>query len=262
MNKTAIIKGTKQFGRLIERKSPAILIFLGISGMCTTVVMACKATPLAIDILDELEEERREREEQLSKSRQVFEEFKCVAPVYIPSAILGALSIGCIIGSYSISTKRIGALAAAYQISENTLKEYQRKVIETVGEKKELRIRDEIAKDRIEANPPVDNEIILTNNGEMLCYDKVSGRYFYSSVDAIRKAESILNRRLISEMYVSLNDFYDEIDIPHNKIGDEVGWNIDDLIEFFFSSQLTKSNVPCLVIDYGIGPRYDFRDLK
>lgn len=261
MNKAMLLKDIQSINNQISKHSPAILIFLGITGMASTVVMACKATPKAKEKLEEAHDEQEENEEEYSKPAQIAKDVITVAPIYAPSIIMGGISIACVIGSYSISSKRLAALATAYSISERTLHEYQKKVIETIGEKKEENIRTEIAKDRIQSDPPSNHEIIITDHGNMLCYDSISGRYFNSSINAIRKAESILNKRLISEMYVSLNDFYDEIDIPQNKIGNEIGWNVDHLINFSFSSILAENDVPCLVVDYDISPRYDFRHL-
>ena len=44
----------------------------------------------------------------------------------------------------------------------------------------------------------------------------------------LRKTEVRINRRLLSEMFVSLNELYDELDLPHCGIGDDIGWNIDE----------------------------------
>ena len=261
MNKNTIVKDIQMLNTELSKRSPAILIFLGITGMVSTVVMACKATPKARDILDELHEQQEEMEEENTKPVQIAKDIKAVAPLYVPSILMGSMSIACIIGSYSITNKRMAALATAYSISERTLHEYQKKVIETIGEKKEERIRDEIAKDHVRDNPPSSNEIILTDGGDMLCYDSVFGRYFKSNINTIRRAESVLNRRLISEMYVSLNDYFDEVGLPPTRMGNELGWNVDHLIGFTFSSILTENDQTCLVVDYDICPRYDFRNL-
>lgn len=96
-----------------------------------------------------------------------------------------------------------------------------------------------------------------------LCYDAVSGRYFKGDIEKIKKAECELNRQMRDEMYISLNDFYYEIGLDNIKLGDELGWNIDDgYIDLSFSSQLASDGTPCLVIDYTIAPRYDFRNLR
>lgn len=261
MNKSNFLTDIRKINNEISRNSPAILIFLGITGMTTTVIMACKATPKAHNILEELHERQEELEEANSKPMQVLKDIKEVTPVYLPSVIMGGVSIACILGSYSITNKRTAALATAYSISERTIREYQEKVVETIGERKEEKIRDSIARDRVKNDNLDNHEVIVTGNGEMLCYDSSFGRYFTSSIEKLRKAESILNHRLISEMYISLNDFYDEIELPHVGSGDDLGWNVDELIELYFSSVLLDDDRTCLVVDYGIAPRYDYRTL-
>lgn len=139
------------------------------------------------------------------------------------------------------------------------MREYQAKVIEAIGEKKEQGIRDSIDKDKVDKNPTKNSEIIITQKGNTLCFDPLSGRYFQSDIDIIRRAEIEMNRRLIHEMYVSLNDFYYEIGLKGTKIGSELGWNIDrGYVELNFSSQLTDDGRPCLVINYNLSPRSDF----
>ena len=261
MSKAAFVSNLRKINNEVSKNSPAILVVLGLAGMATTVVMACKATPKAKDILDDLHEQQAELEEEVSKPKQAFIEAKAVTPVYLPAILMGGLSTACILGSYSISVKRTAALATAYDISQRTLRTYQEKVIETIGEKKEEKIRDEIAKDKVQNNPPIQEEVINTGTGDMLCLDSLTGRYFRSNIDNIRKAESLLNRRLYTEMWVSLNEFYDELSLPHCGVGDDIGWNVDCGIDFSFSSQLTQENQPCLVVEYDISPRYDYRNL-
>ena len=102
--------------------------------------------------------------------------------------------------------------------------------------------------------------MIITERGNTLCYDAVSGRYFKSDIDKLKKAANELNRQMRDEMYISLNDFYYEIGLNPVSIGDELGWNIDQgYIDLSFSSQLADDGTPCLVIEYHIAPRYDFR---
>lgn len=261
MNKASLSKEIRKVNYTISKHSPAILTIIGVAGMVTTVVMACNAAPKAKELLEERRQQIAEYEEEETRVEQISNDVRTVAPVYFPVFVMGTLTLACFISSYKITAKRAAALATAYHISERTLREYQDKVIETIGEKKEEKIRDEIAKDRIAKNPPSNNPIILTNKGDTLCYDSLSGRYFRMNIDKIRKAETILNRRLLNEMFVSLNDFYYEIDIPAIELGDDIGWNVDNEIAFRFSSQLTEDDEPCLVIEYHTAPRYDYRKL-
>ena len=254
-NLTQLAQSTKA---VLSKHSPEILMGIGIAGMVTTTIMAVKATPKALDILAELKE--KHEEESADKKTIGKDILVNVAPVYIPSALIGALSITCLIGASSVNARRRAALATAYTLSEQALKEYQEKVIETIGEKKEQAVRDSIDKDKIEKNPVTSTEVIITEKGNTLCYDAISGRYFKSDIEKLRKIVNELNRDMISDMYVSLNDFYSEVGLPSTPMGDDLGWNIDrGFIDLRFSSQLAEDETPCLVVGYYVEPKYNYR---
>jgi hypothetical protein len=251
MNKPNLSKIAKGIRMSINKHSPEILMGIGIAGMVTTTVMAVRATPKALILIGD-----KKAENDVDKLTPV-ETIKTTWTCYIPAAITGCLSIICLIGASSVNARRNAAIATAYTLSESALKEYQEKVIETIGEKKEQTVRDAIAKDRIEQDPVTSKEVIITEKGNTLCYDSISGRYFKSDIDKIKKAENELNRRMRDEMYISLNEFYCEIGLNPTSIGDDLGWNIDNgYIELSFSSQLADEGTPCLVIDYQVAPRW------
>ena len=190
------------------------------------------------------------------------EAVKAAWKCYIPAAVTATASTACLIGASAVNNKRNAVLATAYSLSENALKTYREKVVETVGEKKEQEIRDAVAKEQLQKNPIVNKEVIITAKGETLCFDTISGRYFKCDIEQIRRTEAELNRELNSCMYVSLNEFYYKIGLRPTKLGDDLGWNVDNgPITFSFSSQLSEDDTPCLVIDYDIAPRYDYRNL-
>lgn len=254
--------------------TPEILTGIGIGGMLTTVILAVRATPSALKLIEEEKERQNEAilEEADEKGYETVQEITKLKPVevvktcwkcYIPAAVVGGVSTACLIGANSVHTKRHTALAAAYSISETALKEYQEKVVETIGEKKEQAVRDAIAKDKIEKNPVVNHEIVFTGKGNTLFFDVTSGRYFMSDIDAVKKAVNELNRNMRDEMYVSLNEFYYEIGLDHISIGDELGWNIDTgYIEPEFSAQLAPDETPCVVISHSVPPKYGYTRLR
>lgn len=256
MSKLNLSKFAKCAKLTIAKHSPEILMGIGIAGMITTTVLAVKATPKALKLMEE--ERNRQEVDKLKPVEVVKVTWKC----YIPAVATCALSTACIIGSNTIHTRRTAALAAAYKLSETALTEYQNKVVETIGEKKEEAIRDSIAKDKIANDPVSTKEIIITGTGTTLCYDVISGRYFESDIDKIKRAENNLNKRLMNEMYLSLNEFFDEIGLRPTSLGNELGWNLDDgLLDFHFSSQLSEDGRPCLVVDYHVAPRYNYQKL-
>ncbi len=238
----------------IRKHSPEILTGIGIGGMITSVIFAVRATPKALVLLEEKKKEAHT--DKLKRTEVIKTAWKC----YIPSIAIGAVSIGCIVGGSAVSTKRNAALAAAYSISESALKLYQEKVIETIGEKEEQKVRDAIAKEHIDKHPVVSKEVIITEKGNTLCYDTLSGRYFKSDIETIRKAEIEINRKIMNTMYVSLNEFYYEIGLTGTKIGDELGWGMYNtgILKLSFSSQLASDDTPCLVLDYEKLPVYEY----
>ena len=250
-NLATIVASTRQF---VSKRSPEILTGIGIAGMISTAVLAVKATPKAIELIEE-----KKREEWLDKLSPV-EIVKVAWKPYIPAIVTCVTSTACLIGASSVSAKRNAALATAYKLSETALTEYREKVIETIGEKKERTVRDKVAEERVKKNPVSKNEVIITGNGKTLCFDPISGRYFMCSIETIKRAENTLNKQMLHDIsgYVSLNEFYDEIGLDHTSVGDDLGWNTDQIIDIDFSSQLNDNGEPSVVLDYLVAPKYDF----
>lgn len=241
----------------LAKHSPAILTALGITGMIGTTVLAVKSTPKALDLIENKKEELNKNE--LTLLETVKATWKC----YVPAAITCVTSTACLIGASSVHTKRNAALATAYKLSESAFIEYRDKVVETIGEKKEQSVRDAIAKDHVEKNPVTNNEVIITDRGYTLCYDELSGRYFYSDIEKIKKAANELNRQMLNDMYVSLNELYYELGLEGTKLGEQMGWNVDrGLIDLKFSATVSADDRPCIVLDYRVPPMYDYQNMR
>ena len=255
MGRTNMAKFFKSTQKVLSDHSPEILTGLGIAGMVTTTVLAVRATPKALRLIEE--EKKAKNLDKLTPVDTVKATWKC----YIPAAVTGTTSIICLIGASSVSLKRNAALATAYKLSETALTEYRAKVVETIGEKKEQTVRDKVSKEKIDKKPVSKSEVIITEKGNTLCFDPMSGRYFKSDIERIKRAENELNKKMLHDMfgYVSLNDLYDELDLDHTEVGDTLGWNVSkELIEINFSSQIADDGTPCIVIDYFTVPYYGY----
>ena len=224
-------KTFRKLGKKIDKYSPEILIGCGLVGFVTTVILVAHEAPIAKERLDDLHRELGESDEEITKAGVIFKETKAVLPVYAPAIVSGAVSCGCILGSYHISSKRTAALATAYELANSSLLEYQQKVVEKLGEKKEAEIRHEMHEDELKKDPPekVNNEVVYTDG--MTTFKDFAGRYFRSNVDKVRRAEKVISERLYTEMYVPLNDFYWELDIGPTAIGDYLYFSVDNGIE-------------------------------
>lgn len=273
MNKTDVTNFFKTIKKGVTKHSPEILTGIGVAGMISTVIFAVKATPKAMDLIEE-ERKRKLHEATVEEAREWSEDggiplkplevVKVAWKPYVPAIISGVASAACIIGANSVHAKRNAALATAYQLSTKALTDYREKVVETIGEKKEIAVRDKVAKKQIEDSPKNDAQVIITGKGNTLVYDVHSDRYFRSDIDKIRTAVLNLNERMIngSEMYISLNEFYDEIGLKHTSDGEKVGWRIDKgRIDIRYSAQLTDDNEPCIVLDHLMPPEYGFNDM-
>lgn len=255
MNKFNFKRAAKGVGMSLSKHSPEILTGIGIAGMITTTVLAVKATPKVLDLIEQKKEEL-----EVDKLTPVEVVKTCWKP-YTPAAVTCVFSAACLIGANSVNAKRNAALATAYKISETALTEYREKVLETVGEEQEQVIRDKVAKKQVEDNPTSTREIIISNGGTLI-YDPLCDRYFRSDIERVNKAVNELNKQMIHDMfgYVSVNDFYDELGLDHvaDAIGEGLGWNVNELIDIDFSAQITDKGEPCVVLNYRVAPRYDF----
>lgn len=235
----------------VSDKSPEILIGLGLAGMLTSTVMAVKATPKALQII---EEEENYNNCELTKLEKAKLTWKC----YAPAAIGYCASAACIIGANSVHAKRNAVLAGAYKISESALLEYRDKVKEVLGEEEEGNIRASIAKDRVRKDEQRDS-IVVTGKGDVLCYDMYSGRYFKSDMDVIKKITNDMNYKLMNNNMLSLNEFYYEMGLDPVVTGDDFGWNVDDgLIQIYFTSTITESGELCLTFHFDNLPKIHF----
>ena len=238
----------KTITRGLSKNSHIILTSIAVSGVATTVVFAIKGTPKACRIIEQYKDYEKK---DPTKIEVVKRTWKC----YIPALLMGGVTIACIVGANSINLRRNAALAGLYSLAQTTLKEYQEKVIETIGENKERKVRDEVDKDRILSNPPA-TDVIFSGTGDVLCYDSITGRYFNSEIEKVRRIVNELNRELMTEMFIPLNEFYIDLGLKPTKIGDDIGFNIDNgLLDVNFSSQLTEEGRPCLVLNYNVYSR-------
>lgn len=261
MNKQNMAALFKDIRSAVSKHSPEILTGLGIAGMITTTILAVRATPKALELIDDKKEELDlHPREKLPLIDTVKATWKC----YIPAAITGMSSVACLIGASSVNVRRNAALTAAYNLSATALSEYKEKVIETVGEKKEQAIRDKVAEERIKKDPVKPSTVIVSGNGTTRCFDTITKQRFTSDIETIRRVVNDLNQRMINgDDYISLNEFYYELGLDGVSIGDELGWNIcTGKIELDFSAQLDNDGVPCIVIDYMVAPKRGFNSYR
>lgn len=240
----------KQIGLFISKNSSTILTIVGIIGVVGTAITTARCTPKAVSNVNIAAIDKDN--EDLTTIEMVKAGWKS----YIPAYLIGTGTIICIIGAHITDHKRIAAVSGAYALTETAFSKYRDKTKEFIGEKKEKRIRDEVAAETaIQAEKP---DTIIVCGGDTLCYDTVSGRYFKSNIDKLKRVENKVNKELFSAMWISLNDVYYEMGLPPIGIGEDLGWTIDgnDLIEFNFSTFLADDSEPCITINFEVEPKW------
>lgn len=238
MNTEIITNMIKEVGKTLEKNSPTILAFLGVSGVVTTVGLTIKATNDFVQKRDEGTEEEPK--------------WKRIVLCYFPVAIAGGITIACIIGSNSINAKRNLALVGAYKLSEETLKSYKDKIVEAVGGPKAKSV-DEAVKTEM---AKVDRTIIF-GDSDIECFEFLTGRRFKISMIDLRDGLAQANRILFNEDHLSLNDLYDEIGIGATPLTSEFGWDLQTTggpIELDIGSMLSDDGRPILTIGFDPAP--------
>lgn len=249
--KKEFMQVAKTIGMAFKKNSPVILTGTAMAGLLSTTVLAVKATPKALDRIEDASIDEEGNSIELSK----WEKFKVAAIEYVPTAISFVGTGACIIGAQTINGHRLAAMSALYSMSETALKDYKEEVRNTIGTKKADAIKDSINTKKVANNPPKDGNVIVTGNGDVWCYETISGRYFMSTADAINRAENELVRQMnLGDSRISLNEWYLAIDLPTTKLGDEMGWTIESPLDVKFTSSLKSDGTPVLCVDYVVDP--------
>lgn len=231
--------------RFVKKNSSTILTVLGAAGVVGTAVMAVKATPKAMELIELAEEEKGD---ELTK----WEKVQVAGPTYIPSILLGTVTITSIFGANLLSRRTQASLMSAYALLDQTHKEYKNKVKELYGEDGDKIIRAAVAKDHYE------EEDLDTDDELPLFYDEFSKRYFNASNETILRAEYEINKMLATAGGASLNDYYELVGLDPVDYGEFLGWSAAQMYEMYWDGWLyfhhTKvemdDGLECWIIDY------------
>ena len=201
------MKKTQVFFR---KNSSTILTVVGAIGVVTTSVLAVKATPKALELLEEAEGEKGCK---LTPKEMVQVAWK----PYIPAAISGISTIACIFGANHLSKKAQASLMSAYAVLDNSYREFVKKTKE-LTEGTDINIEHEIVKSKFDPDMPLDEE-------KVLFFDWQACRYFESTFEEVKRAEYIFNQNLSMSGFACLNEFYDILNLPRIENGYQLGWS-------------------------------------
>ena len=247
----------------VKRNASSILTGLGSIGVVTTAIMAVKATPKAIRLIEEAE---KEKGEELTK----WEKVKTAGSSYIPSAIVGIATITCLLASNILNKRTQASLMSAYALLDQSYKEYKNKLIELYGEEQHNEIIDAIAIEKAEdvgvrgsyLGTNCDLSLEENDSEPKIFYDEHSGRYFEATIEQVINAEYHLNRNYILRGYSYLNEFYEFLGIEETEYGSVLGWAPNDdgmyWIDFNHRKLESEDGKDVYIIEMPFEPTYDF----
>lgn len=243
--------------KAIKENAPAIMTTVSVVGVASTALLTARASFKASQVLQEEKSKLQWdtiEDPEPKQDLELKEKIKLTWPIYIPPATIAAITVANVIMLNRTGARRAAAATALYTVTDKAFTEYKAKVVEKIGETKEQTVRDEVAQDNVTKNPPKDREVIITGSGDVLCYDTITGRYFNSDIETIRKSQNDINQKILNDMYASLSEFYDLIGLAPTPYSEDVGWNVDDLLDLSFSTTLTEDGRPCVSMDYRVAP--------
>lgn len=251
---------TKQLINNYTKNKPAVYAGLAVAASIGGAISVAITTKHATELMKQMKAE----EAQITNSDEIrkhrIKRYLRVARMYAPAVCLEALAVASVVTGYKVSARRTAALATAYMISKEDFQAYKQKAVEIVGQKKADAIEHDASVAKIKDEPvPEEIEIISTGYGSTLFYDSVCGRYFRSSVDAVRTAEKTIISNIRAYDSASLNEFYYELGLEYVTIGEVLGWNSDRPLDVKLNStRLSENNEPAFVIEYEWTPLIAF----
>lgn len=265
----------------IKKNSPEILLGAGIVGFVGTIVLACRATCRADEVLefhrrkikdinDAKEIADADPEGEMSYDIEIYRQDKAIrylkttgslAKLYAPTVAVGTLSLACILTSRNIMQKRYLGVVAAYNGLSAAFEEYRKRVRDEYGEGldkhfrygttyEELPVYDENGKKTKEKEQveKTETEMVMPTDDSCRFFDSSNPNWDKNptfSMMWLRGQQNILNDILHTRGHVFLNEVYDALGFPHTPQGAVLGWidgEGDNCIDFGLYDQ-NKENV-------------------
>lgn len=220
---------TEQVGYFIKRNMPTILSIGAAVGVVVSNILTNKASIKATLKVDEIEKKKH-------RELTFIEEVKAVAPIYAPSIVVGAATIGCIFGSNFLNKKQLAALAGAISILQANFKRYRTEVVNEVGKEKEENIWKASRPNGESLYKTVSEQEskFVDTTGLIFFIDSLTDEGFYTDKATVESAILKLNRKLQMNPHqtVTLNEFRNDLDLHPTNFGNIVGWSKIDVDEY------------------------------
>ena len=252
---TTINNATGRAGLQFKKHSPEILMGAGVIGFIGTIVLACKATTRAEEVLDRHARQMEDAKEaaeiaepednyDIKKETLIVYSHTAVdmAKLYGPTIAMGTLSLACFLKAYKIVNNRYLGAVAAYNAVSSVFDLYRNRVREELGEQMDRHFiyGSEISEietivDEGDGNKPKKTKEKVENTDRTNVGPSEYAKFFDKSCPEwdtnpqfnlkwLRANETAANDILNSRGHIFLNEVYDMIGLPHTSAGAVVGW--------------------------------------
>lgn len=249
--KSSIFKSLMGFVR--KHENGILTIATGVSTVYA-VYRAIKDGPKILEKIDELSER-----DDMTGVEKVKELGKVAGPTL---AATGA-SLAFTGLHHKFAGDAINNLTNVLSIAQIAADERKKTEDEQFGEGAAAKIDEAVAVKHANAMPVwSDRTIINTGHGFDVFYDDWTAKWFYSDINFIKSKVNELNFQLLNDMYVSVNEFYDALDLPTAGCGTGQGWNVDyGTIDLQYFAELDEDDHAYTIIKFRNEPcaRWDTR---
>lgn len=266
---TSISNMTGRTALKVQKNEPEILLGFGIVGFVGTVVLACKETMRADEIIQEhksrmdriheaeeidLEDDAAEYPAEIARKEKAVAYIKTggsFVKLYAPSVALGGASLACILYSNKILKSRYLAAVSAFNAISAAYETYRGRIRAELGEDFDRHILTgstytEVDKEIVDEKGKKKKvkeqvEVIDPNavNSEYCRWFDETNRNWDQNTEFslmfLRAQQQIFTDQLRAKGHVFLNDVLEALGYEHSQVGSLVGWIKgmgDDFVDF------------------------------
>lgn len=252
---TTAVRVARTTGFRIKKYSPEILLVGGIGCVIAGVVVACKQTPKAEEVIAEATNERKAIDAEVSDELNVsyteevaIKDIRAVkrdtawklVKTYAPVVGLEALGITCILCSYGILHKRNVVLLAAYEALDDRFKKYRERAQDLLGKERERMLNLGVTEDGDDIPPfdvyDKDGNPIATKKGNALIPEYSQYAVIFDEANINWKKDPLMNKLFLESIqsycndylrangHLFLNQVYEWLGFEHTPEGAVCGW--------------------------------------
>lgn len=215
----SFISAFRKVGDWVYKHSSEILTVVGVGGTIYTAIDAYKAGKKAAYALDRVAAKKAAENEEYTTVDRV----KTVAPYMMNTAMDVVITVSAIVLLYNVDAKKQANLASALTAMTAKYENFKSKTKTRVGEETFNEIERDIMLDYYNGEKVFNTTI---NKGKRkLFWEPITEQFFTSSEEDITLEALEINRMLVVNGEISVNEYLMYLGLPEVDWGWNVGWS-------------------------------------